>query len=534
MAGGLGSFMGGFVGGAEVRHKWDDRKYQRTLDEEDRTYKKEDRATAAEERARRMAREDLQWKDEDQKRADDKADREAAAAAYAAAAGEGSADTAPADSSTGLSLADATERPANAPALGFGAGIPAMPQPGFAPGVPVPAAPAPVTPPTAAGAPPVSGPLTVAQYNSLPPELKQMASESGDLSRAINASVEPGGNFNTTPTAPGEAPGAMGSDGAKAAWASNEPARLAAEDAAARGLPADTRTSIAAVADPGATPSQAAANSDPASADPSKAPAVQIAAATMPAPAKSRLAFGIDTPIKVSPAKAKEATASFLDNYLKVGAPVMIEHFLKTGQIDKAKAFGEWVKDAGNQKKMEMWAAGVHAAAIGDEEGMMQNLGDYYNSFDDGLTLVRDDSHIVRDDKGNMIGATLTFKDDKTGETHTQTFHGAEDLMQQGVYALSPEKMFEVMYEQAGKADAARLAADKAGGGKTTQERIASAMVELGKTKIGFADLPPEQQVQMAVQFLQTADAATGAYTMGGAPGAAPQGADTWLRRPAN
>lgn len=528
---GLGSFLNGYVGGVETRHKWDDRKHDRALADEDRTWARQDHAYTAEERARKRARDDLTFKDEDQARADRAAERKAAADAFAAASGTGAVDPAAPDQRS-LDI-----RPANAPALGFGAGVPAMPnamlpQLGQAPAPTAPGVPPPMSGMTPQGRTATMGtpPLTVDGYNAATPA-QRSAMTGSQVGGAIAASADPNApdafKIHTAPPPPpidySQPPGPGASDAEKMAWASNAPSREAAASTG-RALPPSAAN----------TPAQAAAASNPAAAvtDPSQAPAVQIAAATAPAP-QSRVAFGINTPIKVSPAKAKEASASFLSNYLKVGVPKMVNYYLSTGQMDKAQAFDKWAKDAKNQNAMSLWAAGVHAAAIGDENGMMDNLGQYYNSFDDGLSLVRDESHIVRDDKGNMVGAEITFVD-KDGAKHTQTFHGAEDLMQQGVYALAPEKMFEVMYEQGKAADAAKLAMAKTGSFKPTPQRVSTVMADLSKNVIGFADRPQDEQIKMVMQRIATEDAAAAAVSGGGAAqGPAPGGPDDiWRRAP--
>lgn len=604
---GLGSFVTNLVGGVDTRQRWEDRKRQRKLDEEDRAYLQEERAQGREdrvytleERSRKRKREDKAQAEEDRLLQEAADERKANADAYAAASAPDEAAPTSRSLDSGLDTGATGALP-----LTFGAGTPALPDPTLAaaqPQLPPPVQPAMppamqgqygrvlppqdpladmagrVSPPSQVqpgmmgrgqidpnpgnlgrGQPLVTQPgpsaeewnkMTPAQRDAfqplraaphqfdptldMVPDLSNMKGRVSPPSRELPAmegrvsppsQVQPGMMGRVSP--PSEAPTAAGKSAMAGLSADFKTATQAPTP-----TPGDTSGSVAQVLPtPGATPAQAAQASDPAqaAANPAASPAVQIAAAT--APSTGRLAFGMDAPLKVTPAQAKQAQDNFLQNYLDKGAPKMVEYYLKTGQVDKAQAFMTWTADKQNQQSMKLWAEGVHAAAIGDETKMLDAFGAYYNRFDNGEELVRGKSAITRDGAGNMTGAVLTFKDTATGVEHSQTFHGTEDLLQAGILALSPEKMFEMMQGQVTaaqgvKADTIKMEQEmalaivresRAAGVKTTPQRVAAIWAQLSKDSFGqFDKLPLEERRRQVIEILSGQDQTSSSYDGGG------------------
>lgn len=549
---GLGSFIDGFVGGADVRNRWDDRKRQRKLDDEDRVYLEEqrsngrnDRAYTLEERQRQRVREDKEQAERDRVAQEDADERRAAADAYAAANGgatdpNAASEVAPAQGrSLDIGAGGAT-------GLTFGAGVapvslapiaptapPQLALPGMVGrGLPGPSA-------TMTGQQPIGGPPMVVQPGPTADQWNAMTGAERDAYQPTMGPAQP-----ALPPDPGRPQASLtpprpnvGQPSTTNQTTNPNLLGLSAgfQGALAKGrslgsTPGDTAGSVAAVLpSPGTSPAAAAAASDPAAAaaNPAASPAVQIAAATAPqavAP-KGRLAFGIDTPVTVTPKQAAAATDSFMQNYLDKGVPKMVDYYLKTGQVEKAQAFADWAETGQNKESMRLWAEGVHAAAIGDETKMLDSFGAYYNRFDNGEEIVRAKSGITRDGNGNMTGATITFKDTKTGVEHTQTFEGTEDLLQAGVLALSPEKMFEMMHDQQKAADQVEassvefeqsmaLALAKAGvsGSKPTSARVAAIWADLSKNSLGqFDKLPLAERSRQVAEIIAGQDQTAGA-----------------------
>lgn len=243
-------------------------------------------------------------------------------------------------------------------------------------------------------------------------------------------------------------------------------------------------------------------------------PALQIALGNAPTGgrAQGRAALSFGEAAKEVTAKQRDAGArAFQSDYLQKGVPKVVEFYMQTGQFDKAEAFTKWAADSENQKLMGVWAKGVQSAAIGDFDGMLDHMSEYYTAINPNLEVVRDQSGMVKDEQGNITGANITYRDKKTGEYHTETYHGMEDMIRNGVNALSPESMFELLYQedQANVAAALKSAYARPTAAEyalTPQGRIDKATEILMKNDLSFAQLPPEEQRRKAVQYLRNLD----------------------------
>ncbi|KEP68806.1 hypothetical protein DL1_08440 [Thioclava dalianensis] len=178
------------------------------------------------------------------------------------------------------------------------------------------------------------------------------------------------------------------------------------------------------------------------------APSVEIAKETAPAPRSV-------TGGPISAAQRERGTQSFMTYYRENAAPKIEQYYLSQGDTQKADAWRKWM-DAGQTKKhLKYWAGAVQAAAVGDDQGFIDGLLGAYDQIDDGYTILRDKSGLIKDDNGNITGAKVTFKDQNTGRVFSQDMSQG-DIVQQGIYALSPEQMFETLYAQTTAATAAR------------------------------------------------------------------------------
>lgn len=155
--------------------------------------------------------------------------------------------------------------------------------------------------------------------------------------------------------------------------------------------------------------------------------------------------------------QADATVKPFMDYFAQKGAPRIQEAYTRAGQPEKAKAFGEWVKNDKVKRGVESWAKAAHAASRGDVDAFAKHMTDTYNSdgyFDDGTKI--EGSKKLTDKDGNITGFELTFKNQKTGETSTQTFSGMEDVYRFGLNFLSPEHTFEYGAKQVEGADRQR------------------------------------------------------------------------------
>jgi hypothetical protein len=154
---------------------------------------------------------------------------------------------------------------------------------------------------------------------------------------------------------------------------------------------------------------------------------------------------------------AERQVGSFMDYYRRVGAPRVMEGYLQSGDPDRAAAFAKWLDTEGSRSGMRSWAQAMRAAQWGDADGFARHLTSAYNNqdyFGDGQSVGR--AEVLRDERGNATGMTLTIRD-RDGRERTQTFNGMNDVYRAGLGFLSPDKAFEVLQRESESATRARL-----------------------------------------------------------------------------
>ena len=62
--------------------------------------------------------------------------------------------------------------------------------------------------------------------------------------------------------------------------------------------------------------------------------------------------------------------------------------------------------------------------------------------FDDGMDVVKEKSTLIKNDAGDVVGVTLTMRNQATGEEITQT-DSIDGFIQKAAWIPSPEKAFE-------------------------------------------------------------------------------------------
>lgn len=196
---------------------------------------------------------------------------------------------------------------------------------------------------------------------------------------------------------------------------------------------------------------------------------------------------------KVTEATRDKYAKGFMDHYMKVGAPMVLEGFLKTGQFDKATAFQEFISRTETKAGMDNWAKAAFAASTGDMDAFADNVLQAYNRlgyFGDDTTIVEDESGFTRDKAGNITGAKITFKDEKTGNTFDQVFTDPNDLVKMGITLLAPDQAFEYFYKQQEAAVTASLGLKKEQAATEKAEARAEAAAQLGADPTAGAGVP--------------------------------------------
>lgn len=229
---------------------------------------------------------------------------------------------------------------------------------------------------------------------------------------------------------------------------------------------------------------------------------------------------------------AQDSVKPFLDYYVKEGTPKVTEAYIRAGQPEKAKAYGEWVKNEQVQKGMESWAKAMQSAQMDDADGFAKHTMEAYNNsgyFDDGL---KGKAKLRKDDKGKTVGVDLEFTD-ASGKTVTQSFDGMESLYRFGTMFLSPEQVFKFGMNQLEATDKTRselakeqrseqrdqnkllfehmlkqAEAQGPGGVEQFRKRIESATRTLMANDPTFFKLPDQEKTSRAVALIREQEAA--------------------------
>lgn len=187
-------------------------------------------------------------------------------------------------------------------------------------------------------------------------------------------------------------------------------------------------------------------------------------------------------------------------------API-VERYLRTGRPDQARAFEAWMNERGVQEGMRSWARAIHAYSANDFEGLLEGLVGAYEAndyYDDGLSIDREQTEVNRDDRGNIIGATIAFRDNATGRTFQQEINGIRDMAAVAIGTLSPEAVFERMWEQTFGQDGNNEQEE------ARQRAYGQAYERLSRADYNWGQLSPDEQHQRVLDHLQRATGASG------------------------
>ncbi|RBO54646.1 hypothetical protein DSD19_04520 [Rhodovulum sp. BSW8] len=238
----------------------------------------------------------------------------------------------------------------------------------------------------------------------------------------------------------------------------------------------------------------------------------------------------------LSDAQQRQAKRSFMDHYLSEGVPKIVEHYLSTGQIEKAQAFEKWAQSKEVEGQLQSWSQAVLAATLGDEDGFLTSLADTYNQVNDGYEIVRDRSGFLRDAKGNVTGAELSFKGED-GKVFTRRYENMDDVIEAGIYAFSPEQTFEYLWGLSQQARQMRINRTKSAlpSQGDIQAEIRREALEIRKAQQFASDPLSEEDIQRmaaenVMRQLQNAGSiVSGGLSVGG-NGAGPKPPD-WTGR---
>lgn len=201
-----------------------------------------------------------------------------------------------------------------------------------------------------------------------------------------------------------------------------------------------------------------------------------VKAAIEAVPAKD---LGVSRSKPMTAPQREKAGRTLMESYIATGAPNVTRELIRQGRLDDAKKFDAWVKDSRAADGMAAWGRGIFAALQGDADSAAESFMDAYNAsgyFDDGMDVVKEKSALIKNDAGDVVGVTLTMRNQATGEEITDT-DSIDGFIQKAAWITSPEKAFE--------ASQARLAAQQEALLKAEEERrkVATRLVETDYAK---------------------------------------------------
>ena len=237
---------------------------------------------------------------------------------------------------------------------------------------------------------------------------------------------------------------------------------------------------------------------------------------------------------KIDGAKRKKATDSFMDHYMKVAVPQIRDSYLKTGNIEKAQAFDNWVETREAKAIQKDFGELTFTLAIGDFDNAMDSIEKMYESVNDGYDLVREDSGFKYDEQGNPVAAKFVIRDSETGEVFTQEVQGQGDLASQLLGLLNPQGAFDYLLKR--QEAAIKYEQDRAKAASKTvidRDELMNEIKRLTDDEIDRQEasqyggpphvpMTPEEIERKALENLRKADALTGGRSYSPAAAAVP------------
>lgn len=266
-------------------------------------------------------------------------------------------------------------------------------------------------------------------------------------------------------------------------------------------------------------PSQRTMRRTPPSDLPSNAAIEQEAAARSEDPNVEASRAATVKTMKTPDMTKTRAADSFLDTYRRVAVPQIIDHYLKTGDIDKAKSFETWVKTSEAEQLQTDFGKLTYSLAIGDLNASIDHLTEMYESINDGYSVNRGESRFETYENGQPSRLVVVVEDAE-GNKFDWVVEDQGDLAAQVLGLVNPQAAHQYLLERNEAAVAARAANSKSikpapiDRKEVTGEvkRIKDDLIEQqGQALLSGQpfQMPPDSEIeQMAVENLRARDAA--------------------------
>jgi hypothetical protein len=200
---------------------------------------------------------------------------------------------------------------------------------------------------------------------------------------------------------------------------------------------------------------------------------------------------------------------SVTDLFLKNAAPRIQETYLAQGDVERAEAWGGWIKSKKGENAVRDWSQGYRAAQMGDWDKAASSFGKYYTDYiDDDVDYVSHET--LKDDAGNVTGFTIKMKDKSTGK-ETEMPLGTEELVNLGM-THNPQALFDTVYQNQQLANKARLddaqdqrKHDREQTGKIEMETLKAQLKDAGEQARFDRNINALREAGYSTEFIQRA-----------------------------
>jgi hypothetical protein len=155
------------------------------------------------------------------------------------------------------------------------------------------------------------------------------------------------------------------------------------------------------------------------------------------------------------------AGTNFQSRYNRDGVERVIQAYIRAGRPEDAQAFRQFVQDEETQQAIVHFGRAIFAASAGDADQFLIEMSKIYNTeryYDDGYTVVLDDSEILRDEAGNFAGSRIAFRNDESGEVFMREIMDEDDFYSIAAGLAAPETVFQNWMQEYSAAREARAA----------------------------------------------------------------------------
>ncbi|OOY20892.1 hypothetical protein BMI86_10325 [Thioclava sp. DLFJ5-1] len=210
--------------------------------------------------------------------------------------------------------------------------------------------------------------------------------------------------------------------------------------------------------------------------------------------------LGVALNVPLSAGKASTISNKWKASFAENGVPMIVDTMMRQGNFDDARKFTEWAKAEKTQAGMNKFFLAVTYANAGQTDQAVNAVMDAYNTagyFDDGYTVDKKRSKLMRDPNGNVNGVDMVLFNKQTGQ-YERSQRSLGNFLRDGIMMLSPEQA----YAATADAEAAQ------------RKQIADMAAKNAETQRDILKKRDEQYTQASIDRAQKAeDARTGMIT---------------------